>query len=357
MLIGGPLDPENTHLTGGVGAKCIAPFVLVPYEPQGEDYWKAYKSGRLIGCWLKGPDTEILCFNCYGWSGGSQNTCKAQRTDDLISISEEECRHHPSAKCLIIGDFNATEGKLPTVDFLTTSKGWTDCGANASKWGGIDRQATCQANDNAKPSRIDFVLANEAILADIRGFQVDYCHDFKSHHPMQLKLEVGNTVQESDRYRKTPSASKLITEKIDKEGTKNPTVKAEDNRKLQMNALHCRMTQAFEKKDQRLKEAAANGDTTGMWKMISAAIEEGFIGYLGLEGKDAQNMRGRGTPHIIRHTIDPGEPHEEGPPDTGAAALHRIANRHGTQSTRLGHIAAKTKHLYKSEEGIQLEET
>ena len=100
-LIGGPLDPEKSHHTGGVGAVCTEPFTFVPLEDYGEAYAKAYKTGRLIGYWLKGPDVEILNFTVYGWTDGQNDLGALQRTDDLITIAEEECRRYPGAHCLI----------------------------------------------------------------------------------------------------------------------------------------------------------------------------------------------------------------------------------------------------------------
>lgn len=99
------------------------------------------------------------------------------------------------------------------------------------------------------------------------------------------------------------------------------------------------MDEAFANRGRRLAEAKASGNTTKLWKLISSAVEEAFIGYLELGDKDAKNMRGRGTPHFIKATIDPAIPVEI-PHEVGAAAMHRDASRHGTQASRLGHIAA-----------------
>ena len=113
-----------------------------------------------------------------------------------------------------------------------------------------------------------------------------------------------------------------------------------------MAGLHGKMSTAFNDRQHRLVEAESDGDTTKLWKLISSAAEEGFVGYLGLSGIDAKNMRGRGTPHFITTTIDPALPVND-PIEKGAAALHRLASRHGTQATRLGHIAANGKSVNK----------
>lgn len=166
--------------------------------------------------WLEGPEVRILNFTIYGCTGGNNDSKALQKTDDLISIAEEECRAHPEARCIINGDFNADEGTIPTLSHMTETQGWTDCGAQADIWGGIPRQFTCRAGPNTKISRIDFVLVNEALFPAIRGFQVDCSCIYKTHQPMQLRLDAGSMTQESDRYRKTTSASKLIGIQIDR---------------------------------------------------------------------------------------------------------------------------------------------
>ena len=108
--------------------------------------------------------------------------------------------------------------------------------------------------------------------------------------------------------------------------------------------MHSMMDEAIEKRGNRLCMAREKGQTTSIWKMISSATEEAFIRYLKLENKEAQSMRGRGTPHFIKFTEDPGIPHEL-PIEKGAAAIHRIANRHGTQACRLAHMANTNKSI------------
>ena len=209
-LIGGPIDPKCTHHTGGVGIMCKDPLALVPLEGASDAYNEAFRTGRLIGTWLKGPEVSILNFSIYGWTDGEHDLEALQKTDDLVAIAEEECRRFPGAYCMISGDFNAHEDTIPSVRQMTTDYGWTDLGAKAEIWGGINRQHTCKAGPDAKASRIDFVLVNECLFPAIRGFQVDYCNMFKTHQPMQVRIDAGQLKEETMRYRKTSSASTMI---------------------------------------------------------------------------------------------------------------------------------------------------
>ena len=233
---------------------------------------------------------------------------------------------------------------------MIAKQGWTDLGTKADIWGGINRQVTCRAGPNAKPTRIDFVLANEAIFPAIKGFQVDYCNMFKTHHVMPVRIEAENLKQDVTRYRKTTSASKIIEKRINETADNNPNKTPEDIRKFEMAGLHGKISQAFQTRHERLVAAERAGDTTKIWKMISSAAEEGFIEHLQLEGNEAKNMRGRGTPHFMKTTIDPALPIIE-TIEKGSAALHRSASRHGTQATRLGHIAANGKSINGQHQG------
>ena len=111
-----------------------------------------------------------------------------------------------------------------------------------------------------------------------------------------------------------------------------------------MHSLHCAMDRNFDKSDERLRTAYDDGNATTMWKLIGTAAEDSFIEYLHMDKTEAKKMRGRGVPQFIKHVEDPGEPRNE-IPEKGAAALHRIASRHGTQATRLGHMAANNKKI------------
>ena len=108
---------------------------------------------------------------------------------------------------MIIGDVNASSRRIPKMVELIDEEGWTDCGKQAHMWGGISCQPTCRAGKHTRQSRIDYVLVNESMLPAMRVFQVDTADDFAKHQPMQVRIELGALKQESDRYRKTTSAS------------------------------------------------------------------------------------------------------------------------------------------------------
>ena len=93
------------------------------------------------------------------------------------------------------------------------------------------------------------------------------------HQPIQLRITAGELKQESDRYRKTTSASKLIEAKIEQSHADNPTATIQENRTYEMNTLKALMDEAFNNRTLRLTKARDEGNTTTMWKIISSAVE------------------------------------------------------------------------------------
>ena len=142
---GGPLDPE-TNRTGGVGVLSCQPYTTVPYQAMGVHYPEAYKMGRIAAHWCEIGTCTVLMWNVYGWTGADGDEEVAQRSDDMMQIVHEETAQHPGVLALMVGDFNATSGTLPTLEHLEQTGQWIDVGAIASRWGGTDEQYTCKAN-------------------------------------------------------------------------------------------------------------------------------------------------------------------------------------------------------------------
>ena len=67
---------------------------------------------------------------------------------------------------------------------MIENDGWTDLGANASRWGGEDCKPTCKANKQTNASRIDHVVASPEALKYITGFDsffnpaIPHMHDW-----------------------------------------------------------------------------------------------------------------------------------------------------------------------------------
>ena len=57
--------------------------------------------------------------------------------------------------------------------------------------------------------------------------------------------------------------------------------------------LHAEMDKQLQARRTRLEQAVHEEDTEQLWKLITATVEEGFIMFFQLEGKEAHAMRGR----------------------------------------------------------------
>ena len=77
----------------------------------------------------------------YGWSGGSQHSHLAARTDDLLVITHNELEAQPNGLQFICGDFNAESFDVHALQAMITTEDdeqiaqWTYFGTNADVWG------------------------------------------------------------------------------------------------------------------------------------------------------------------------------------------------------------------------------
>ena len=92
-----------------------------------------------------GMPLPIIGFVVYGWVNGRGNERNAKRTDSLFHAIRDELPFRPIGPKLIGGDINCDPSQLPSLTCLLKGLGWTDVGACASIWGGVDGQATCEA--------------------------------------------------------------------------------------------------------------------------------------------------------------------------------------------------------------------
>ena len=71
---------------------------------------------------------------------------------------------------------------------LINGKGWTDIGNDSLRCQGKPGLATCHANDRAKESRIDFVIANNRKIPAIVKCHVDESSDYPTHRPLCIEV-------------------------------------------------------------------------------------------------------------------------------------------------------------------------
>ena len=85
---------------------------------------------------------------------------------------------------LIMGDLN---GSLETFTIAMTfikEHGWADIGNDEHKCQGNPGRATCYTKEEAKESRIDFILANSRMTPAIVKFYVDESSEYLTHRPL-----------------------------------------------------------------------------------------------------------------------------------------------------------------------------
>ena len=99
----------------------------------------------------------------------------------------------------------------------------------------------------------------------------------------------------------------------------------------------------------RLSIAEERTDTTRMWKLIVAAIEQGFAEYSGMDNMEAKKMKGREAPHIIKVTEKP-EVKDRWAEDSKAKNMRDLAAAYGAQARRLAHMAARQTVMRKTDD-------
>ena len=81
---------------------------------------------------------------------------------------------------------------------------WVDVGEKAMWWGGTPNQTTCQTRPQAKPTRIDGILASREVVAWISGFDVEQEDMIPTPKILKLNLE-GKAAVENNTVAKTIS--------------------------------------------------------------------------------------------------------------------------------------------------------
>lgn len=106
------------------------------------------------------------------WKNGK---CRGAFDDSegIVDAIKEEIDVQLYIPTIIMGEFNEALYKLESIKELIKGEGWTDVGACASRWGRGDDAPTCWSSEHAKPSRIDGVVCNIAILPPITSFDVE----------------------------------------------------------------------------------------------------------------------------------------------------------------------------------------
>ena len=85
-----------------------------------------------------------------------------------MDASKGEMKHDRHGVQMLMGDFNAEPNSLDVSRELIEEEQWVDVGEKAHWWGGTPEEKTCQTRPQAKPIRIDGMLARRETVAMIR---------------------------------------------------------------------------------------------------------------------------------------------------------------------------------------------
>ena len=156
------MDSEKNHNTAGVGIiqggnkNIIQPPTL--HKLLNEES----QTGRFALYGINIGNGEVaLVYVIYGHTNGNGDPEARGRTDDLLGLIFLDMDMQVPGPKFVMGDFNATVQNLPHLSDQIEKGKVYDIGAIASKYGSTDNLPTCQNNGKQKPSRNDYILANQ----------------------------------------------------------------------------------------------------------------------------------------------------------------------------------------------------
>ena len=166
------LDPEKGRQSAGVGGMVRNPFRIFEIEPTSPALKSILNNGRvgMYGCDI-GNNTHATVFCVYGWTGGHTCDTSAARTDGIFSAICEELNANNRTHVMIVGDFNCCIERLPHLVEICERFHFTDTGAVAARWGGVDAEITCVAPNSADGSRNDYIFLSPELVPMVKFFK------------------------------------------------------------------------------------------------------------------------------------------------------------------------------------------
>ena len=111
-------------------------------------------------------------------------------------------------------DFNVEPGSLKAVHVLLDTQLWIDVGL-MFLGGAEDATPTCQTRPQARPTRIDCVIANNLAIPWISGFQVIKDEMIPAHSVLQITLDRKADKEERTYAKNLPSLKTLFDMKVE----------------------------------------------------------------------------------------------------------------------------------------------
>ena len=267
-LILSPPDPAAAVAKGGVGI--LAPVDYRPTEMPARSgaFVKARALGRVMRVVLRtGLHTAITVYNVYGFPGAHHDKGKALRTDAILSAVMEEIEAWGDTCVALLGDLNADLEDLPSIqNFL--ARGWRDLGSHPA-WQGVHGQpaATCfAANGPPQGNRRDFVLTDPQLFGFVHTFEVTPETIFPVHRPLRFLLHNSpQSVPVFHALRPMDPTLHLAHDPSSIEG---------------ISFFKHAQVESFAAQDEFLTQAALLKDTSALWRLWSAAMEQAHIACL-----------------------------------------------------------------------------
>ena len=169
------LDREKTHQVGGTGVIVADNSHIIKPNATCPHFSQIVGEGRAdICCFEVSKNNFVVVYIIYGATNGDKSDEAAALTDALISCAISDAKLQPAGPKMIVGDFNATVDRLPSLKEASLQGDFLDVGSIASSFKGVDNDTTCRATHLATPTRRDFVFANDEAKDLIDKFEVDH---------------------------------------------------------------------------------------------------------------------------------------------------------------------------------------
>ena len=307
-------DKECKHFTGGVGIATMNPLRCIEVEPLTKELAEIDGCGRAgiyaVQCSKLVTLTIVIL---YGWSGGAQDVCLANRTDDLIARSHCELQAQPDGPRLICRDSNANTWNIPTlvqaleesnhIDSAVQHEQWYDLGARAHLWNGVDNEPTCIGNNTEIATRRDFIFANHQALRMVKHFGVTWDVPFPVHAELNVTLDIDSPFPTELHVNKPKSFQELIDKHLRQQ------LKLESKDHIPLEAIKNFKAKLHEVMDKNFTEAAKEmsdllilDDMPDVWQRWSDYVEKAFIECLDIKDEDRTGCCGHGKVDFIKKT-------------------------------------------------------
>ena len=181
-------------------------------------------------CFDAGGST-VACGIIYGWTGAKKGSNDVARTDDLIAILQAQLDLMDPGPKLIMGDLNGSHETFPTAMALINEHGWTDIGNGDLRCQGRPGRTICYTKEEAKESRIDFILANNRMTPAIVKCHVDEGSDYPTHRPLCIEVLTRLLEFNVKELRKPTHLAIMMEQRIEAELEKEAKKRDEETQK------------------------------------------------------------------------------------------------------------------------------